>query len=132
MAQQNGAAFLLKKNSVTVAGGRTLSLTVNGTPINTTTKGDGGVQEYLAGVLTGISLELSFEGIEEDGVLRGLALGAASGKFLTDVTVEFPDGDTLSGDLILTNYAETGSYEDAQTFTATIISDGAWTYTPAV
>lgn len=131
MAQQDGAEFLLKKNNVTIAGGRSLGLTVNGTPINTTSKGDGGVQEYLAGVLTGISLEVSFEGVEEDGVLRGLALGAATGKFMNDVTLAFPDGDTLACDFILTSYAETGPYEDTQTFTATIISDGAWTYTAA-
>lgn len=132
MAKQDGALFVLKKNSVVIGGGRTLSMTVNGTPINTTDKDDAGITTYLADTLTGRSIEFSVDGQEEDQVLRRIALGSsASGHFLGDLTFEFGNGDVISGDFVMTGYTETGAYEDAQTYTATFSSDGAWTDTAA-
>ncbi len=132
MAKQNGALFVLKKNSVVIGGGRTVNMTVNGTPINTTDQNDAGIAEYLAGVLTGRSLEFSVDGQEEDQVLRDIALDSdAASMFLDDLTFTFGNGDVISGDFVMTAYTETGAYEDAQTYTATFASDGAWTFTGA-
>lgn len=132
MAKQNGAEFVLKKNNVVIGGGRTLSMTVAGTPINTTDKSDGGIAQYLAGVLTGRSLEFSVDGQEEDQVLRTIAMSStASDSFLTDLTFTFGNGDVISGNFVMTGYTETGAYEDAQTYTATFGSDGDWTFTAA-
>lgn len=132
MAKQDGALFVLKKNNVVIGGGRTVGLTVNGSPINTTDQGDSGVTNYLAGVLTGRSLEISVDGQEEDQVLRTLAVATdAADVFLTDLTLTFGNGDVLSGDFVMTGYTETGAYEDAQTYTASFASDGAWTFTAA-
>jgi len=131
MAKQDGADFLLKKNSVTIAGGRTTGLTVNGAAVDVQDQGDDGVQTFLAGKVTGQSLEVTFEGYEDDQVLRGIALGAASGKFLSDITLTFPNGDTIACGFFLSAYQETGQYEDGQTFNATLQSDGSWTYTAA-
>jgi len=128
MAKQDGALFVLKKNNVVIGGGRTLGMTVNGTPINTTDKRPSGIAEYLDGVLIGRSIEFSVEGQEEDQVLRRIALSSTSaGHFLTDLTFEFGNGDVISGDFVMTAYTETGAYEDAQTYSATFSSNGAWT-----
>lgn len=132
MAKQAGRLCLIKKNATTIGGGRTVGMTVNGAPINVEDQGDEGVQTFLAGVFTGQSLELTIEGYEEDQVLRDIALGPVSGKFMTDITFEFPNGDEISGDFVLTAYSETGPYEDGQTFSGTFSSDGAWTYTESV
>jgi len=132
-----GKLCLIKKNSTTIGGGRTVGMTVNGAPINVEDQGDSGLQTLIADVITGQSLELTIEGYEEDQVLRGLALGASSGRFLSDLTFEFPPSgalaaDEISGDFFLSAYSETGALEDGQTFSATFTSDGAWTFTPGV
>lgn len=126
MAQQAGRDCVIKKNAVTIAGGRTVGVTVNGSPISTEDQGDAGIATYLDDVMTGQSLELTIEGVEEDGVLRGIALGTASGKFLSDLSFVFPDGDAITGDFVMTAYSETGAYEDAQMFNATFSSNGTW------
>jgi predicted secreted protein len=131
MAKTPGRLCVIKKNTTTIAGGRTVGMTVNGSPINVEDQGDSGFATYLPDVLTGQSIELTIEGYEEDQVLRDISLGTASGKFLTDLTFDFPNGDEISGDFVMTAYSETGAYEDGQTFNATFGSDGAWTFTGA-
>lgn len=132
MAKASGRLCVIKKNTTTIAGGRTVGMSVAGTPIDVQDQGDSGFNTYLSGILTGQSIELTIEGYEEDQVLRDLSVGAASGKFLTDLTFEFPNGDEISGNFVMSAYSETGAYDDGQTFNATFMSDGAWTYTPAV
>lgn len=132
MAKQDGALCVIKKNATTIGGGRTVGMTVNGSPVNVEDQGDSGFATYLDGKMVGKSIELTIEGYEEDQVLRDLALGADSGKFLSDLTFDFPNGDEISGDFVMTAYSETGAYEDGQTFNATFGSDGAWTYTQSV
>lgn len=133
MAKTAGRLCVIKKNNVTIGGGRTVSMTVNGAAINVEDQGDLGFQTFLPDVITGRSIELSIDGYEEDQVIRDVALATTStGQFLTDITFEFPNGDEISGDFFLASYSETGAYEDGQTFTATFSSDGSWTYTPAV
>ena len=132
MAKASGRLCVIKKNNVTIAGGKTVGFTVNGSPVDVQDQGDSGFQTLLAGVITGQSIELTIEGYEEDQVLRDLALGAASGRFLTDITFEAPNGDELSGNFFLSAYSETGEFEDGSTFSAAFTSDGAWTFTAAV
>lgn len=131
MAKTAGRLCVIKKNTTTIAGARNVGITSNGTPIDVTDQGDSGVVNYLASTLTGRSVELTIDGYEEDQVLRDIALGAESGKFLTDLTFEFPNGDEISGNFVMTAYSETGAYEDGQTFTATFASNGTTTYTQA-
>ena len=132
MAKSAGRLNVIKKNNVAIAGGKTVGFTVNGSPVDVQDQGDSGFQTHLAGVITGQSIELTIEGYEEDQVLRDLALGAASGRFLTDITFEAPNGDELSGNFFLSAYSETGEFEDGSTFSAAFTSDGAWTFTAAV
>lgn len=131
MSKSAGRLCVIKKNATTIAGGRTVGFKVNGSPVDVQDQGDSGFQTLLGGVITGQSIELSIEGYEEDQVLRDIALGSASGRFLTDITLESPNGDEISGDFFLSEYEETGEYEDGLMFTAAFTSDGAWTYTQA-
>lgn len=129
MAKEAGRLCVIKKNGTTISGGRNVGITVNGTPINISDQNDGGLAKYLGGVMTGKSLELTLEGYEEDNILRDISLGPDADKFMTDLSFEFPDGDTVTGDFVLMSYSETGPYEDGQTFSASFSSDGAWTHT---
>lgn len=131
MAKTAGRNFLLKKAGTTIAGAKTVGMKVSGTPVNVETQTDSGVQTLLSGIITGKSIELTVEGYEDGNVLRDLALGADSGRFLTDVTLAFADGDTLACDFMLSEYEETGEMEDGVTFNATFMSDGAHTHTAA-
>jgi hypothetical protein len=129
MAKASGRACVIKKATVTIGGGRTVGMTVNGSPVNIEDQGDAGMQTLLDGIITGQSLEFTIEGYEEEQVLRDIALGAAAGRFLDDITFEFPNGsNVLSGSYFLSAYSETGAFEDGQTFTASFTSDGAWIY----
>lgn len=133
MAKLTGRLCLIKKATTTIAGGRTVGMTVNGSPIDVQDQTDEGFVTMLAGILTGRSIELTIDGYEEDNVLRDIATDTtATSSFLTDITFEFPNGDALSGSWVLSAYSETGAYEDAQTFTASFTSDGQWTFTGAV
>ena len=131
MTKSDGALFLIKKNSVTVGGGRTTALSVNGAAVDVQDQGDAGVQTFLAGKVTGQAMEISFEGYEDGQVLRDVALGPASGRFLTDIVLDFPNGDSLECAWFLSSYQETGAHEDGQTFTATLQSNGSWTFNQA-
>ncbi len=104
---------------------------VSGSPINVEDKGDSGTQTLLSGIITGKSIELSMEGYEDGNVLRDLALGADADRFLTDITLSFPDGDSLASGFFLSEYEETGEMEEGVTFTATFMSDGSHTHTKA-
>lgn len=132
MAKTAGRLCVIKKNAVTIGGIRTAGMTVNGSPIDVTDQTDEGFQTFLAGILTARSIQLTGDGYEEDQVIRDVAMSpTATGHFMTDLTFEFPNGDEISGNFVLTGYSETGAYQDGQTFTCTFSSDAAWTYTQA-
>jgi len=133
MAKTAGRLFFIKKATTTIGGLRNVGMTVNGSPINIEDQLDLGFQTLLGGTMTGRSVEFTGDGLETDQVFRDVALATTStGQFMTDITVELPNGDAVSGDFFLASYSETGAYEDAQTFQFSLTSDGAWTYTPAV
>lgn len=133
MANSAGRDFAVKKNSTTIASVRTKSVTWNGTPIDVTSDDDDGTTTYLADKFSNTTLELSVEGLTDDDVLSDIAFsGTDSDKHLSDITLERANGDEISGNFILTNYVETGTYQEATTFTATIVRSGAHTWTPSV
>jgi predicted secreted protein len=132
MAQAAGRDFAVKKNSTVIASVRSKSITWNGTLIDTTNDDDEGKTTYLSDKFATTTLEISVEGMTDDDVLSDLAFsGDDTDKFLSDLTLERPNGDVISGTFILTNYVETGQYQEAVTFTATIVRSGAHTWTPA-
>lgn len=130
MAKGAGRLFVLKKAAAVIGGGRTLSMTVNGEAIDVSDKDSNGVIEYLAGVQTNRQVVMAVEGVEEDQVLRAIALGAQGASFLSDITFDFHDGGELSGDWFFSGYTESGEFNGEVTYTGTFSSDGAWTYTP--
>jgi predicted secreted protein len=129
MAAAKGRELLIKRGTNVLAGVRTKGVAFNGEPIDITTDDDSGFRSMLddAGIY---SIDLSIEGITKDNDLRGVVMAAGS-LMLEDITIEYPDGDEISGDFFLTSLEESGTYNDAITFSGSLQSSGQWTYNPA-
>jgi predicted secreted protein len=131
MTAKSGRDLLVRKNGVAIAGLRTNSTTLDGSPVDVTDKSDGGFRRLanFAGVK---SMEISVDGVWKANTLGALAFAAtATGLLLDDVTLINGNGDTIAGDFYLANYTESGGHEGEVTFTATLQSSGAWTTTAA-
>lgn len=135
-AAKVGREFLIKKNSVVLAGVRTKSFSFAGEPIDITTDDDTGFRTLMA-ESGQEAIDISVEGLTKDTVLRAAALTGSAGLMLTDITLNFPKtgtqvttGDVIAGSFFLSSLEESGTYNDAMTFSASLQSSGAWTYTP--
>lgn len=126
MAAAKGRELLVKKGSTVLAGIRTKGVSMNGEPIDITTDDDAGYRALLNDAGT-YSIDLSIEGITKDDTLRSL-IAAGGSLMLTDITIVYPDGKTLAGDFFLNSLEETGTYNEAVTFSGSLQSSGAWTY----
>lgn len=124
-----GRKLLIKRGSTVIAGVRTKSLTTTGDPVDITTDDDSGYRTFLAEAGQR-ALDTTVEGLTKDSELRSTALTGTS-LLLTDVNIEFPNGDTITGDFFFNNFEEAGEYNNAVTFSASFQSSGQWTYTPA-
>lgn len=132
MANSAGRDFAVKIGGTKIASVRSKSFTSNKTPIETTNDDDSGVTSYLDGAFASKALEISVEGLTDDDVLSDIALSTTdSDSFLSNLTLERANGDEVSGNFILTAYTETGQYQEATTFSATLVRNGAHTFTPA-
>lgn len=130
-----GRKVLLKKAGTVIAGVRTKTLSWSGESIDLTSGENDGVR-LLEAASGQEQIDISMEGVMKEETFRELVLGSAS-KMLTDITLEFPILDpanavaaTLSGDFRISSFEEGAPYNDATTFSATLESSGAWTYTP--
>jgi len=130
MAADTGRDFVVKKGGTAIAGCREDSISLDGSPVDITSKSDGGFRT-LAGFSGTKALDISSSGVWTDKIVRDAAVLESATLLLTDITLEFADGGTISGDFFLANYEETAPHEDAVTFTASLQSSGSWTYTTA-
>ncbi len=125
-----GRTLLLKKNSVIIASLKSKSFTVNSEPVDVTTDDDGGYRCNLPeSGLTNI--DISFDGVETDGILRGLMLSGGLNQQYTDFTLTWDNGDLLACDFNFTSYEESASTSEGITFSGSLQSSGEWTYTVA-
>ena len=79
------------------------------------------------------SVDISIEGFvtEADSTLRDALLAASPSLLLTDITVTFPNGDSLAGDFFLSSLEESGPENEANGFSAELQSSGTMNFTPA-
>lgn len=132
MAKQAGRLATFKVGAATLAGVRVQNITWNGAGIETTDRDDGGFQTFLDGHLASDTLEISVEGLEEDGVLRKAALKSGqAAKFFSDAEFKFAGGDSITGDFLMTTYTEGAPHDDAVTFSATFVRNGQHVFADA-
>lgn len=128
MSANIGRKLLIKRGSTVIAGIRAKTISFGGEPVDITTDDDNGFRTLLAEAGQK-KIDLSFEGVTKDNLLRQATLGANPGELLlTDVNILYPNGDTLSGNFFLTQLEETGNYNDAIKFSGSLQSSGEWTY----
>lgn len=127
----SGRGLLIKIAATAIAGARVNTMTVDNSPVDITDIASGGFRE-LANFSGQRSMDLGVSGVWDDKVFRGKALAADSALLLADATLDFADGGDIAGDFFLASYEENGEHDGEVTFTATLQSSGAFTYTPAV
>lgn len=124
MPASSGREFLILKAGVAIAGLRENSISVDGSPVDITSKDDNGYRTL--GDFAGMrALDISATGVLKDDILRDIALGTGS-LLLTDVTIEFDDGDVVSGDFYLASYEVAGTHDGEATYTISLQSSGAY------
>ncbi len=127
-----GRAVKVKRGAGTptlIAGARTKSLSINGSPIDVTNDDDDAVRKLMSepGEIT---VEISIFGVIQSDVLRAEALSASDRVELTHFELPGSVGNgQFAGQFFLASYTETGEYQGAATFEATFQSAGAVTYT---
>jgi len=132
MTARSGRTLIIKQGGTTIAGIKEKSMSVSAEAIDITSDDDSGFRTFLndAGVRM---IDLSFSGITKDEALMALLLAESSTTFiLTDITIEFEGAvstDIIAGNFFFGNLDWSGSTADAVSFTGTLQSSGAWTYT---
>lgn len=110
---------------------RTKTITVAGEPIDITQDCDGAFRTLLNTPATR-SIDMSVEGVIRQDDWASIALDPASSNFLEQYALIIPGLGTITGDFFLGNFEIGAEYQDAVTFSATVQSSGAWTFTPEV
>ena len=131
MAKAIGRTLVIKKGGTKLAAIRTKTVAWNGEPVDVTTDDDSGFRTLLSNAIGQEQIDLSGDGVAIDSILRDIAFDPALGKQLTDITIEFPDGEIISGNFQFVSFEEVGPYQEAMTFTYSMQSSGQWTYTAA-
>lgn len=128
MSGIKGRQVTMTVDGEAVAGVRVKTPSVEGTPVDVTDDDSTGWNEVLdnAGQMT---VSLSVEGLMKGDVLRAKAY--SENDRIVPVTLTYPDGGEVSGDFYLQTYEEGMTYNEAVTFTASLMSTGTVSYTPA-
>src|SRR6056297_610333 len=110
MAASVGRNLQIKQSTTVLAGVRTKGVSINREAIDITNDDDAGYRTLLAEAGQ-MSLDLSIDGITKDAVLRA-AVMSASDITLSGITIEYPNGDAISGTFMLVSLEESGTYND--------------------
>ena len=140
MAAQKGSAFLLKDNSTgspaTIGGLRSTSLTINNEMVDITSKDSNpfvsGAKNKARDLLEGggvSSCSMTASGVFTDSSTENNIRGFALDQQIKAYTLVFGDGSTLAGNFLITSYERAGEFNGEETYSMTIESHGALTYT---
>jgi predicted secreted protein len=130
MSAFSGRDLVLSIAATAIAGARTQSITLDNSPVDISSIASGGFRA-LGNFSGNRKMDLSIAGVWISKVVRDLAYGADTALLLDGLTIDFPDGGDIAGDFFLANYVEEGAHDGEMTFTATLQSSGAFTYTTA-
>ena len=128
-----GRALTVKRGATPtlIAGVRTKSLTINGSPIDKTNDDDAAIRK-LHDEPGQIDVTITVEGVLVAETLFAEALNATDRVLPTEFGWKgsITDGK-MAGDFFMSSFAITGEYQGTATFSATFESAGAVTLTPA-
>src|SRR6478609_2283295 len=119
-----GRTILVRQGGQIIAGIRTKTLTFEGEPIDVTSDENDGWRTLLS-VYGTRGLTASVEGVVKSHQLK---IAALSQQVMSELTFTWPDGFEVVGNFALSNYTETGAYDDAATFSCELRSSGELSY----
>lgn len=134
MSAMRGRGVVVRRSGVNLAGVRTKSISIGGSPIDITTDDDDGVRK-LMDQPGQVDVSISVSGVMlAEGALRSEALSASDRIAPTQFIFLGFEGSPANthgfiGDFFLSSYKETGEYQGAVTFEAEFQSAGVVTYT---
>lgn len=134
MAAQRGKALLLKVDvsgtMTTVGGMRSTSMTLNDEMVDITNKDSGSQRELLpaGGIL---SMTISASGVFTDSTAEQTLRSAYGTSTFKSYNVIVPDLGTYAGTFQLTSLEYAGEYNGEATYSITLESSGAVTFTSA-
>jgi len=120
MAEILGRKVTVTVGTTLVATARTTSFTINNEAVNITSAGDDGVRRIMADPGEK-SVEITIDGLYTGSSLMDLAMGAT---LIQDVELDYGTY-TVIGDFFISSYNEGQPYNEAVTFSATLMSSGA-------
>lgn len=127
MAAHKGSKLKIKKAGVVICSGiNSKDINLNAELIDNTAGSNRSYRVFLP-VTDTKSIDVGFKGIAKDRVLRKLRLN--DNNLLQNVTIEFANGDTVTGNFMLGNYSESNGFKDAIEFSCDLQSTGAYTKT---
>ena len=141
MAAQKGSALLLKIGAdataapasdtyTTVGGLRSTGISMNDEAVDVTTKDSSGVRELLAngGIQT---CSVSGSGVFTDAASETTLKNAFGGANFANFEVVIPDFGTYKGKFMVSSLEYTGEYNGEATYSVSLESTGAFTFTNA-
>lgn len=126
MAASAGRQVEFEWNSAPVEGVREKGIALNGEAIDITSDDSAGWRELLS-VSAQDEVEITLSGVTKDQILK---TDWFAGTRTRTVNITYPNGDIISGSFFLASYTDTGPYNDATTFEATLQSTGVVSFTP--
>ena len=111
-----------------IPGVREKGVTLNGEAIDISADDSNGWRELLADPAQ-TQVDVSLSGVTKTHTLK---VDWFAGNRTKYAEIEYDDGAKIAGQFFLANFADTGVYNDAVTFEATLQSTGVVTYTPGV
>lgn len=121
MTGRAGREVTLLYNSAEIAGVRQKGFTVNGEPIDITADDSNGYRSLL-GIRDVMSIDIPLSGVVSSTVLKLDALSATPRA----VSLTAPDGSTVTGNFLVSKYAETDPHDGPSTFECTLVSTGSF------
>jgi TP901-1 family phage major tail protein len=130
MPAEKGSAFLLKVGDgaeppafATVAGLRTTQMSVNGEPVNVTSKDSGGWRELLSGA--GIrSVSVAGSGIFTGSAAEARLKSNALAGLIDDYELSFESGERLRGRFLISRLDYSGDYNGERNYSLSLESSG--------
>ena len=124
-----GRKATITKGATPIAAIRTRTVSINNEPVDITSDDDNGFRTLLQDPGTK-TLDLSIEGVAKDPVLLTSVMSTTD--IVETLSILFPTIGTIAGDFVVASFEVAAAYNEAATFTASLQSSGAFTFTAAV
>lgn len=138
MAAQKGSAYLLKigdgsgpESFTTIAGMRSIDMRRNRQPVDVSSADDSGEARALLTAAGRKDMEVSFEGVFTDAAPDSTLETDFEAGTLRNFQIVVPDFGTYEGGFIITALNQSGRFEGEVTFSMTLMSGDAWSFTAA-